>query len=219
MEIDNSEVLRYMGVRSGGEEFYPLIEEISGRLLKELKPARIFGRFPVEKRGDEVIIKGAGVIFKGKLVSARLKNSGEIALIAATLGLKSESVLEGYKGDISRYVVADACMTALIESVADGAEAEIKSAAEKAGEKITARFSPGYGDFDISSQKDVLSLLNAQKNIGLFMKESYMLVPNKSVTAVIGIGREPCPDKKKSCEDCELNDYCIYKSVTKVTKT
>ena len=58
--------------------------------------------------------------------------------------------------------------------------------ASKEGYNITYRYSPGYGDLTISHQSDILSLLNAQKLIGLSALESAILVPVKSVTAFIG---------------------------------
>ena len=50
----------------------------------------------------------------------------------------------------------------------------------------TTRFSPGFGDFDIVHQRDILALLDCQKRIGLTLTDSNMLCPTKSVTAVVG---------------------------------
>ncbi|MDR1702298.1 MAG: methionine synthase, partial [Sporomusaceae bacterium] len=48
------------------------------------------------------------------------------------------------------------------------------------------RFSPGYGDFELTAQPDILRLANAQE-IGLGVTASMMLIPRKSVTAIIGV--------------------------------
>ena len=52
---------------------------------------------------------------------------------------------------------------------------------------MTPRFSPGYGDLPIELQRDFLTLLDASRKIGLTATESSMLVPSKSITALIGI--------------------------------
>ena len=47
------------------------------------------------------------------------------------------------------------------------------------------RYSPGYGDWDLPVQREVLELVEA-KSIGLSLTETFILQPRKSVTAVIG---------------------------------
>ena len=49
---------------------------------------------------------------------------------------------------------------------------------------------PGYGDLSLNYQKDIIEFLQAKKNIGVSLTESLMMVPVKSVTAIIGIGKE-----------------------------
>ena len=66
------------------------------------------------------------------------------------------------------------------------------------------------GDFSITHQEQILSMLEAPKRIGLSMMESSMLTPVKSVTAVIGVSAEQEPCHRKGCEACEKKD-CIYR--------
>ena len=72
------------------------------------------------------------------------------------------------------------------------------------------RFSPGYGDFDIHHQEEILRMLDAHKKIGLSMTESCMLTPTKSVTALIGFAEKEMDCPKSGCEACEKKD-CIYR--------
>ena len=65
----------------------------------------------------------------------------------------------------------------------------------------TTRFSPGYGDFDIAHQKDIIRLLNCDRRIGLTLTGGYMLIPSKSVTAVIGFTEEKIHNEGK-CMQC-----------------
>ena len=57
------------------------------------------------------------------------------------------------------------------------------------------RFSPGYGDFDLKYQKDILEYLDANKKIGISLTDSLMMIPTKSITAIIGIKREVINDE------------------------
>jgi hypothetical protein len=49
----------------------------------------------------------------------------------------------------------------------------------------TRRFSPGYGDWDLSAQRAVLEELGAAE-IGIGVGDSSILIPEKSVTAIMG---------------------------------
>jgi cobalamin-dependent methionine synthase I len=56
-----------------------------------------------------------------------------------------------------------------------------------ADETLTPRFSPGYGDFPLSYQRVLIDLLDAPRVLGVSVTPSDLLVPVKSVTAVVGI--------------------------------
>lgn len=82
----------------------------------------------------------------------------------------------------AEFFICDAISSAVAESVCDMAEERIKQ-----GVKCRPRFSPGYGDLNLSLQKDVLSVLNAQKLLGITLTESDLMTPQKSITAIMGI--------------------------------
>ena len=53
--------------------------------------------------------------------------------------------------------------------------------------QLKPRFSAGYGDLPLDTQKQIFSLLNLSKNIGLTLNDSLLMSPTKSVTAFIGM--------------------------------
>jgi cobalamin-dependent methionine synthase I len=133
-----------------------------------------------------------------------LSGCGEAYLFAATLGTKADFLLErASKIDMSRAVVLQACAAALTESVCDEAERELSAEAAKRGLFLRPRYSPGYGDFSILHQRDLLGILQAQKKIGLAMTQDSMLVPTKSVTAVIGLTAEQTTCHIAKCMGCK----------------
>ncbi len=70
------------------------------------------------------------------------------------------------------------------------------------------RFSPGYGDWDVHAQPDLLRLTQAE-TIGVSLTESFMLRPRKSVTAVIGLlrgGTDAGKAAPKGCAVCPKRD-------------
>jgi cobalamin-dependent methionine synthase I len=49
------------------------------------------------------------------------------------------------------------------------------------------RFSPGYGDFPLSVNLNIVTALNASTKIGLCVTDEYILTPQKSITGVIPV--------------------------------
>lgn len=76
---------------------------------------------------------------------------------------------------------------------------------------MTFRFSPGYGDYPIEMQKEYLRILDAPRKIGLTTGDSCLLVPSKSVTAVLGISDNPIERRKRGCAICSMKGKCRFR--------
>ena len=74
------------------------------------------------------------------------------------------------------------------------------------------RVSPGYGDWDLSVQGTLLDLLSAHKRIGLTLTGGGMLVPEKSITAVVGLSDREEDSCGQKCIRCRKTD-CPFRSV------
>ena len=51
---------------------------------------------------------------------------------------------------------------------------------------MTRRFSPGYGDLPLSVQPAFAQELDLE-SLGVAVTDSYLLVPQKSITALVGV--------------------------------
>ncbi len=112
-----------------------------------------------------------------------LKECKQCFLFAATIGPGADRLIArlGVTSP-ARQFITDGAASALIEGVCD-------HVCEKLSKKnqCRPRFSPGFGDFLLDCQPDLLRLTGAAKQIGLTLTEALFLTPSKSVTAVIGI--------------------------------
>ena len=79
------------------------------------------------------------------------------------------------------------------------------------GEYLTPPYSPGYGDWDLGAQPLVLDLLQAPKRLGLTLTAGGMLVPEKSVTALVGISDRKEEACRQKCMRCTKTD-CPFRA-------
>ena len=134
----------------------------------------------------------------------------EILLFCATVGLDIDRKIAQYSRlSPAKAVLAQAIGAERIESLCDVFCQDM----EKEYGKITARYSAGYGDFSLSAQREIFSLLQCEKHIGLTLTQSLLMSPTKSVSAIVGINPKKETDGKNcknSCETC-VKRNCAFR--------
>lgn len=213
MENAKTEVLRYLGYRGQKihEELSGMVEECMLLIRKAAKPRHVLGIFDISVQKVGVQLEDTAVLLQGADICCHLAGCGQAVLFAATLGIQADELIRRQETvDMTRVLVLDACATQLIEQSCDEIEEQLREDTEKQGLSITSRFSPGYGDLPLDVQPKLLSLLDANRRIGLTCTDSLILLPRKSVTAIIGIGKD-LQAKPKNCGSCPQNGTCRFK--------
>lgn len=212
LSINNDEVFRYLGYKNTvvDDETKKTLEFCISEIKEISEMKYIFDVFLIEKKLESLVLQDSIIELTGKDIFKHLKTSKKCAIMAATLGTEVDRRIKYYSlVDLTKGVIFDACATALIESLCDYVEGEIKIIATKEDYNITSRYSPGYGDLNINIQQSILNTLNTQKYIGLNATDSSILLPRKSVTAFIGFTKEKSLAMRK-CIDCNLYGSCSY---------
>ena len=213
VQIDRKEVLRYLGHRNQaiGERLEGLVDECIAELKGTAAPKYICRTFCIASRDGSILLENGLFELPGKAILKHLSSSGSCILMAATLGCEVDRKIRYYeKIDLTRALILDACATAYIEAVCDRICEDIKEDDLSEGEHLTFRFSPGYGDLPIEIQKRFLEVLDAGRRIGLTASSTNILLPRKSVTAVMGITVENCGGSKSGCAVCSKSKECTY---------
>lgn len=207
MKLDQNEVLRYLGYRGkpAEEEMLARINGCAAELESVSSPRCLMCTFPVTPEQGAVTINGIKI--NSRDLSGHLKGCREAVLFAATLGAQVDVLMRRASiTDMSKAVILQACAAAMVEAYCD--ERCDKLAQEVAGRGLylRPRYSPGYGDFDIRHQTDLLRMLDCEKKIGLTVTDSFMLAPSKSVTAVIGLTEEQKSCHIGKCMECKATN-------------
>ncbi len=150
--------------------------------LKKCVSVRYVSRFCDIRRTENGIDLGFGEIVSKNLI-ANLGECKQAVVFAVTLGSGLDRLLIKLgKIMTSEQFVTDAIASALAESACDEAEKLIFGS-----KSHTPRFSPGYGDLPLETQRPLLSFLNAEKTVGITLSTSLLMTPTKSITAIAGI--------------------------------
>ena len=98
-----------------------------------------------------------------------------------------------------------AACSAYVEAAVEQMDQQVKTDAAVHGLAGNWRFSPGYGDCPLSAQRSIVNALNATRLIGLTVTPTSLLMPTKSVTAVIGLfdGEVHDAQSRPTCNICQ----------------
>lgn len=157
-----------------------------------------------------VILSGTNLVLTGNSITEHLSGCEKAVLFAATISADIDKLIRVTQlEDMAKAVITDSLASVAVEQVCDKTELIIKEQFLEYYQ--TFRFGVGYGDLPITLQKDFVNVLNAPKVIGLNVGTSYMLTPAKSVTAVIGLSKQPISRRNRGCRTCNMYENCNFR--------
>lgn len=213
--INRKEVLRYLEYKGQDidNNLIEIIEECRNITKDRINPRYTFRVYSIKQKYKGIIeLEGTSLKLESKDLYKVLKDCNKCILMAATLGMDIEKDIKKYSyTELTKGIIIDSCGTTAIEEVCDKVQDEIKNTILKDGQYLTFRYSPGYGDLPIEKNIEILNILNGQKEIGLTITNSGIMIPRKSVVAIIGISDKNIKHSRKSCSSCNNKNTCKFK--------
>lgn len=202
MRADRGELSRYLGL--AGRALPGDLEAHAASCERELTDL-------VRPRSVRRLLDAADLPGESKDLSNHLRHSPRCVLYAVTLGAETDRLLRRWAArSMAKAAVGQGVCAVWLDDLCAALCREIAEELPP-GTFLTPPFSPGYGDWDLAVQGRVLALLDAHKRIGLTLTAGGMLVPEKSVTAVVGLSdreEETCGQK---CTRCRRTD-CPFRA-------
>lgn len=213
MKVDRKEALRYLGYgrQEADGQTQQLLEEAAAELEQDSLPKSIYREYGCRVEGNVAYV--GDLCITSSSLAKNLKGCRRVVLLAATIGRAADLMIKKYSVlNLAKAAIVQAAGAAYIETYVDGIESEIQKEAEKRGLYLRPRFSPGYGDFPLEYQKDIFAMLECSKRIGITLTAGNLMMPSKSVTALIGLTplkRQSC--QMAACSQCEKTD-CEFRA-------
>ena len=210
MTLDRAEALRYLAIARPDAGSLEAIEPVAAALEQALTPRFTFAAFPVRHTPEGISLEGSGLVLPGEMARTMLRDCTDAVLLLCTLGAGFEARLRAASArDMAQAAMLDACGSAYVEAGCFDAEKAI--AARFPGKFLTDRFSPGYGDLPLELQPKLCAALDSQRRLGVTVTESLLMVPMKTVSAVIGLADTPQPARVRGCQFCARRETCNFR--------
>lgn len=223
LEIDRAKIEGFMGYDPGTtpEPFPEMIDEIlsvADSFCNIQGGYRLFEDIERDKKNHLFRVNEITFDIK-RIISNQLRKSQKAAIFVCTagpgIGDWSKELMSG--GDLMKGYVVDVIGSEIVEKAMDKIQDQLAQEMKVEGLGITDRYSPGYCDWHVSEQQKLFSLF-PENYCGIKLSPSSLMNPIKSVSGVIGIGRE-AQKKGYVCHTCTMKN-CIYRRTKpKVSRT
>lgn len=230
--LDREEVRRYLGFRPGLTQSNPraeaAVDEGIALARRLLRPGAVTVECALAGLSRDEVALALGPRWRSRGLAAHLTGATAVTLLAATVGPEVEATVAALfaAGEYPVAVSLDAAASVAVHGWAVRLQGRLLElitgappvgrqgapAAPKAGGAfaLTGPFSPGYGDWEVAAQSEILSLVGAA-DIGLRANAAHYLMPQKSIVAVLGwVPGGPGVRPPLGCAACRLRD-CRYR--------
>jgi hypothetical protein len=214
LNITKSQIEKAMGYKPGNSPD-PIPELINEVLGIADNYCSIQGGYIIKDNicintGNYLIKVNSTNFYARKVVINQIKKSEKILFFLCTagsaIGELSKKLMS--KGDMIKGYIVDVLGSEVVETAMDKIQNLVKEEMKLAGLNITNRYSPGYCGWDVSEQQKLFKFF-PEDFCGIKLSDTSLMYPIKSVSGVIGIGR----DVKMKNYPCKLCDdkNCIYR--------
>lgn len=211
MKIREREIYRYLGYRNHepDDRTKRLVKEVLTDLEPAVLPKSVMRVFQCEVENNQIYLRDeqTEITIQSSQLAKNLERCKYAILFAATLGNAPDKLIMKYEiTNMAKAAVVQAASAEMIESYCDEIQENIRQDWKEKGYFLRPRFSPGYGDLSLSYQKPFFELLSCEKRIGVTLTDTLLMLPTKSVTALIGITKENESCHIGRCNKCEKKD-------------
>ena len=195
-----------------------ITENAIARGVPLLRPQVLYEKYPVNGLVHEHLVLDSDSsnskkpYLSGQLIAKHLARSQAVIIMVCTIGsLIDEMVSSLFKVDPALAVAMDGVGSAAVESLAIQACNYFEDQVKSEGLNTTMPLNPGMVGWPVEQgQPEIFTLLDSEE-IQVTLNESCMMSPNKSLSMVLGLGKEVSP-VGTACDYCSLKGVCKYQN-------
>ena len=192
MKFIGRAALRFLRVRGEPDDaLRGRLTDAAERVLAVASPNWTAKLFSLQADGEVLDFGEGALAFRSRDLAHNLCGCDRAFLFAATLGAGVDRLVRGREavGEMADAAMLQAVAGELADSLCEDVVAELARNPAVAGCTLRHRYSPGYGDCSLSIQPAFLAALDATRRIGISLTGANLMVPTKSVTAFVGVGK------------------------------
>lgn len=193
----------------------PALVELAQRALDEgedlIDPVVQYRRIEVESFSHERLILTGGGVLSGPLIAEHLPSASQVIVAICTIGPKLEQhATSVMSSDLQLGLALDGLGSAAADTLATAACHHFEAWAQQEDFGTTIPLNPGMRGWPVNQgQREIFALLNPEE-IGVKLLSAGMMMPLKSLSLVLGVGRD-ISVVGTPCDYCSMRERCRYR--------
>jgi len=210
VEIDLETLLKLAGYsdeRPAPKRLVTVAERVIEQARTLAHPRAVYEVHETAHAADGAVLLGKGR-FTGKILNRVLEGSDLAAVYAVTLGPELDAEASRYAagGDVLSSVLLDTVGTLVLAKASIAFVGRVFEAqAAPRGCVVTLPFGPGQCRWDLSEQRVLFDLIKPTR-IGIALTDTFLMIPKKSVSGILGIGKSDEVFTSSPCQLCHRKD-------------
>ena len=193
-----------------------ILAQVQGEGL--IAPAGSYEIWPVARVGSGRLALQNGAVFAAPLLSHTLRRASDLAAVTASLGPRLGAQVSAWfaAGKYLRAVLLDEIGNFALGRLAAQLYEAVEAEGRRRGLNVSSPLHPGNDDgFGLDAQPAVLALSGGDA-LGITLSKTGMMLPEKSRSAVLGLGRQmPRWSRAQGCARCKSRERCAQRLMRK----
>lgn len=209
--LDPAEISALLGYPDGKNpptKILVTLTELRTRAMELFQPMCQYTILEVQSidHQNQIVTLAGDHVFHGEGIAEALRYSTHAAIFLVTLGHPIVEEIERLnRVDVSRGFFLDVLSSVAVENLAEQVHLEIARSILTGGWYVGHRYSPGFCDWDLTQQRVLFSLLKSSL-LSVQLTDHCMMIPRKSVSAIVGIGQRREEMAISPCGNCKRTD-------------
>ena len=220
LDIDKDAVWRYQEysgkkVKKPNQNILQVTEEEISRGDSLFKPQGIYCLLKINGflSEEEIELKDGYILRFSSSIIEQLKEVTHLLVGVVTIGSSLENKVSElfFQGEYLRALALDAVGSVAVEDFSQKVRNLARQEVIEQDFQTSRHFSPGYSGWDVSQQEVIFKIIPADK-IGVKLTKGYMMLPQKSLSWVIGVGKKVSKSFSEDnyCKNCQFKS-CKYR--------
>jgi cobalamin-dependent methionine synthase I len=202
-EVGASLKFNPLSIRESGVHVLEKILELLNEYINLIKPKVVYTVIDTKPDEEGLQVKESNIHFDSKKLKiftshSSVKSNKEISpkelisekvivyVVTIGPGIDNEVKSFSFNGNIFEAYLLNGIGAGAAEMVANDLNLYMNDTCDR-NKGSYKRLSPGYGDWPVTDQKKIFSLLNPEKRIGVILTESHVMIPEKSTSGIMGL--------------------------------
>jgi len=194
----------------------PQLVKLAERALEEspalLAPQLTFEEYAVKEFQHQKITLRDGAYLSGPAIGELLAPADRVVIMAYTIGPKLDQKVSTAMQNEPAYALAlDGLGTHAVDHLGWLAYQYFEENAHSQGMQLTMPLSPGMLGWPFEKGQTQLMIMLDSTEAGIQVTESGQMIPRKSVSAVLGMGKKVQHEAIDPCDFCGVQHVCQFK--------